>query len=179
MCNAWTDKKIDRINKSSVNTCSEAQVQLPYFLEYLGLLRSEGDEEAEKAYRSITESGRDNADQVRFIQSQSKPLIPHRRNPVEKITGPYADYKVIWTGCSVNDNPEYKSVVTRLLNAIKSGSQEGRPEKLEGQARQADLWSRRISSNDRMVYRINGDDAEDPLKKRTIEVFQCHGHYDD
>lgn len=44
----------------------------------------------------------------------------------------------------------------------------GKPEPLSGQL--AGLWSRRITQQDRLVYRV--DDSE-------LTVLQCRGHYDD
>ena len=46
----------------------------------------------------------------------------------------------------------------------------GKPEPLRGEL--TGLWSRRINQRDRLVYRVAGQDRDQPL-----EIAQCREHY--
>lgn len=63
--------------------------------------------------------------------------------------------------------------INQILQDIERGGYEGigKPEPLKGDL--SGLWSRRIDSVNRLVYRISGEE------ERRIEILQCRGHYED
>ena len=66
-----------------------------------------------------------------------------------------------------------KKTLNRINNLIKDIERNGnagigKPEKLKGSL--SGLWSRRIDSQNRLVYFLKGD---------TVEIVHCMGHYDD
>ncbi|MDR0446919.1 MAG: Txe/YoeB family addiction module toxin [Oscillospiraceae bacterium] len=66
-----------------------------------------------------------------------------------------------------NDRKILKRINLLIQDISRNGNDGiGNPEPL----RHRDGWSRRIDDANRLVYRICED---------TIEILQCHGHYDD
>ena len=72
----------------------------------------------------------------------------------------------------VANNPD----VLRRLNALIKECRRspfigtGKPEPLKGDLK--GWWSRRLTSEDRLVYRVSGSGAA-----RTLEIAQCRRHY--
>lgn len=87
--------------------------------------------------------------------------------------------KVIWAPGALADyedwraqEPKIADKIDRLIDAIKSTPFRGigKPEPLKNDM--ADCWSRRISKEHRLVYRIAGKHAE-----QRLEILQCRFHY--
>ena len=68
-----------------------------------------------------------------------------------------------------------KAVLKKLLRLIKECKRTpftgtGKPEPLKENL--AGFWSRRITDEHRLIYRVVGEG-----KARTLEIAQCRGHY--
>jgi len=88
--------------------------------------------------------------------------------------------KVIWAAGALADyrgwqaqNPRMAGKIDRLIADIKRSpfSGIGKPEPLR--QNMAGLWSRRITEEHRLVYRVSGKRRED----RRLGILQCHFHY--
>ena len=66
-------------------------------------------------------------------------------------------------------NPKMVKRINMLLRDVARGSFDGvgKPEPLKGDL--SGVWSRRIDSTHRLVYRVKGE---------TIEILSCKGHYE-
>ena len=68
---------------------------------------------------------------------------------------------------------ENKKIIKRIIKLLKDIERNGytgigKPEPLKGDL--SGLWSRRIDTKNRIVYKIEGD---------TVKVYQCGSHYSD
>jgi toxin YoeB len=88
--------------------------------------------------------------------------------------------KIIWAAGALADyrrwqaqNPRAADKINRLIADIKRTpfSGIGKPEPLK--QNMAGLWSRRITEEHRLVYRVTGKRGEE----RRLEIFQCRFHY--
>jgi toxin YoeB len=88
--------------------------------------------------------------------------------------------KLIWSGTSWDDYLHWQDtdhdVVRKINEIIKDARREpfkgiGKPEPLKGKL--AGWWSRRITAEHRLVYRVAGKGEQ-----QSLEIAQCRGHYD-
>lgn len=77
-----------------------------------------------------------------------------------------------FTHCLEKD-PEFAAKIVELLKDIRRTpfAGLGKPEPLRGNL--AGWWSRRITREHRLVYRVIGSDAE-----QRVEIVQCRYHYE-
>jgi toxin YoeB len=84
--------------------------------------------------------------------------------------------KVIWASAALADyraaDPKVKAVIDRLIADIKRNHFRGlgKPEPLKYDLK--GWWSRRITGEHRLVYRVSGKG-----KDQTLEIAQCRYHY--
>lgn len=71
---------------------------------------------------------------------------------------------VSWQGHDRKTSRKINKLLRDIMRHPYSGL--GKPEPLKGNL--AGCWSRRINQEDRLVYRIEGDDCV---------IIQCEGHY--
>ena len=88
--------------------------------------------------------------------------------------------KLVFTECAWTDYLYWqqtdKAVLSRINEIIKDTSRSpfrgiGKPEPLVGHLK--GFWSRRITKEHRLVYRISG-----PPDGQTLEIVACQYHYD-
>jgi len=74
---------------------------------------------------------------------------------------------VVWQG---QDKRTLKRINELLKDIVRGNPHEGigKPEALKHNL--SGFWSRRIDEQNRLVYRIDGDDCQ---------IVQCRGHYED
>jgi toxin YoeB len=85
--------------------------------------------------------------------------------PIQFESGAYQDY-IDWAKA----NDEIFDKINKLIIDIDRNLFKGlgKPEPLKGNLK--GYWSRRITSEHRLLYRIDRD---------IIYIYSCHGHYDD
>ena len=93
-------------------------------------------------------------------------------NKIAQIT-PSAVYRIVWDRkASIND-PAIKKFVGRILELIediKLEGNEGKPHPISTPKDMQQMFSRRISKKDRLIYSCNHN-------KNEIVVYQCKDHY--
>ena len=87
--------------------------------------------------------------------------------------------KILWTAKAREDYLHWSKTDQKILAAINALIEDiqrdpfkglGKPEPLKYAL--AGLWSRRITRDDRLVYRVSGKG-----KDRQLEIIQCRYHY--
>lgn len=73
-----------------------------------------------------------------------------------------------WQACDANTLERAKGLINEFMRSPFTGT--GKPEPLRGKLQ--GWWSRRISLEDRLVYRITGKG-----EAQQIEIAQCRYHY--
>ncbi|MBV9332363.1 MAG: Txe/YoeB family addiction module toxin [Alphaproteobacteria bacterium] len=73
-----------------------------------------------------------------------------------------------WQAADVNTLERVNALIKECLRTPFTGT--GKPEPLRGELK--GWWSRRITLEDRLVYRVSGKNAH-----RQLEIAQCRFHY--
>ena len=79
----------------------------------------------------------------------------------------WADY-LYWQGNDTNVLERLNDLIGQCRRTPFKGT--GKPEPLKGDL--AGWWSRRITLQDRLIYRVSGKGPE-----QTLEIIQCRFHY--
>ncbi len=87
--------------------------------------------------------------------------------------------KVVWTAHAWEEYLHWQANDQKILGAINELIKDIRRDPFKGLGKPEPLkhtlqgfWSRRITQEDRLVYRVTGKDAD-----RQVEIVQCRYHY--